>query len=1154
MTSSNLSWYRQRPVWLIAGLVAVLVALPFAAWHTLSKRAADRAEADARALSHVVSSFRDYYASSVAGRILQAGGAPVTLTEHYRDVPGGVPIPATLSIELGDALSRADAGTMRMSFVSDAPFARRNRPVLDDFQAQALQRFRTEPQAQEFTRLEVHDQTRRMRLAIPVRMGATCVACHNAHPDSPVKTWKVGDVRGIQEVSMAVAPPFKLGDFSPVTMSLLAFITLSGLLLQDYRRGNRQLAAASAQVEAAKEEQAAILETAEIGIALLRDRHVVTCNASFDRIFGAPPGGMLGVATREWYVSEEDFIAGGKEVYAQLARGERNYRELKLRRRDGSAFDARLSGSAIDPSDMPKGTVWLVEDITLRKQAERAMVQAKELAEEAAKAKGDFLANMSHEIRTPMNAIIGMSHLALKTGLDARQRDYIGKIQSSGQHLLGLINDILDFSKIEAGKLDVEKAEFRLDRILDNVANLIGDKASSKGLELVFDVAWDVPEVLVGDSLRLGQILINYANNAVKFTERGEIDVVLRVQERTADSVLLYGAVKDTGIGLTPEQQAKLFQSFAQADSSTTRKYGGTGLGLSISRKLAELMGGTVGVNSVHGQGSTFWFTARLGIGQAGARRQASVDLRGRPVLVVDDNDTARTVIKDLLCGMGFEADGAAGGAEAVDAVLQRSRGPKPYEIVFLDWQMPEMDGIQTAFALRALQLDKPPHLVMATGFGREEVRAQALEVGIEHVLVKPLNASGVFDTAMVLLGLRDAADSLSAHDAASGSARSALEPLRGARLLLVEDNDLNQQVATELLTDAGFVVEIAQNGRIAVEKVSAAQRPGAEPFDLVLMDMQMPVMDGVAATEEIRLAVPVARLPIVAMTANAMQQDRERCLRAGMQDVVTKPIDPDALWRALQTWIKPRDFGPAPTPNLLTGGAEAGPGSVPEVPSQRASQMEPPLPVGIPGLDTALGLKRVLGKVPRYVSMLQRYVDGQRHSVAEIQAALAVGDRDTAQRLAHTTKGVSGNIGAARVQALAEQLENALKTGAPLNSVAPQVGALERELEPLVMAIAAHLARHDPAAAGQAQGHATPINASHLREVTGRLRALLQDMDSETGEWIQTHHALLAQALPGHFQALEAAVDAFDFDVATDLLDAAMATMAAPSSERVDR
>ncbi|MGA1328497.1 MAG: response regulator, partial [Rubrivivax sp.] len=848
-----------------------------------------------------------------------------------------------------------------------------------------------------------------------------------------MKTWKVGDVRGIQEVSMNVAPPFKLGDFGPVTMSVLAFIILSGLLLREYRRGNRQLATASAQAEAAKEEQAAILETAEIGIALLRDRQVVACNASFDRIFGAPPGGMLGVATREWYVSEEDFIAGGNEVYAQLARGERNYRELQLRRRDGSAFDARLSGGAIDPSDMPKGTVWLVEDITLRKQAERAMVQAKELAEEAAKAKGDFLANMSHEIRTPMNAIIGMSHLALKTGLDARQRDYIGKIQSSGQHLLGLINDILDFSKIDAGKLDVEHVEFRLDRMLDNVANLIGDKASTKGLELIFDVAPELPEVLVGDSLRLGQILINYANNAVKFTERGEINVVLRVQERNDDSVLMYGAVKDTGIGLTPEQMAKLFQSFAQADSSTTRKYGGTGLGLSISKKLAELMGGTVGVESTPGQGSTFWFTARLGVGKASTRRAPYPDLRGRPVLVVDDNDTARAVLKDLLTSMTFEVDDVAGGAAAVEAVRARALGPKPYEIVFLDWQMPGMDGIETAQALRALGLTKTPRLAMVTAFGREEVRRQASANGIDHLLVKPVNASLLFDTAMAMLGLEGEADGANPVTVDSRDATQ-LERIRGARLLLVEDNDLNQQVASELLADAGFAVEIAENGQIAVDKVLAGLQSGGARFDLALMDMQMPVMDGVTATVTIRRQVSADELPIVAMTANAMQQDRDRCMQAGMQDVVTKPIDPDNLWRALLQWVRPRPgLGADAIAHLATD--HPGAATATTIASDTAAVARggpateaPTLPQGIDGLDTALGLKRVLGKVPRYVAMLEKYVAGQRNAIAEIRQALAAEDRDTATRLAHTTKGVSGNIGATVVQGLAEDLEQALK------------------------------------------------------------------------------------------------------------------------------
>jgi PAS domain S-box-containing protein len=655
-------------------------------------------------------------------------------------------------------------------------------------------------------------------------------------------------------------------------------------------------------VRSASAEQDAIFGAATVGIAFLKNRIIVRGNPQLDRLFGYQPGEQLGQSTRIWFADDASFNDVGG-AYADLAAGKIHQRDQQYVRKDGSPFWCRISGSAVDPNDMSHGVVWMLEDVTEARAASKALAQAKELAEDAAKTKSDFLANMSHEIRTPMNAIIGMAHLVLKTDMTPRQRDYVKKIQGSGQHLLGIINDILDFSKIEAGKLSVEHVDFELDKLLDNVANLVSEKTNAKGLELVFDVAPDVPRNLIGDSLRMGQVLINYANNAVKFTEQGEVDIIFRVKQRSDKEVLLYCAVKDTGIGLTPEQQAKLFQSFSQADASTTRKYGGTGLGLSISKKLAELMGGEVGVDSVHGEGSTFWFTVQLGIGTAKARNLIpDPDLRGRRVLVVDDNENARLVMNDLLTGMTFQVAEVGAGKTAVEAVKATAGTPEAFEIVFLDWQMPGMDGIEAARQIQGLGLAQSPHLVMVTAHGREEVLKEAANAGIEDVLIKPVNASLLFDTAMRVLGA-EVTDRRSAGDAPSLLLEE-MAAINGARILLVEDNDLNQEVASEILRDAGFFVDIADNGQIAVDKVTKNQ---SEPWDIVLMDMQMPVMDGVTATLEIRKDARFNELPIVAMTANAMQQDKDKCIAAGMVDFVTKPIQPDELWAALRRWIKPK-------------------------------------------------------------------------------------------------------------------------------------------------------------------------------------------------------------------------------------------------------
>jgi two-component system sensor histidine kinase/response regulator len=855
-----------------------------------------------------------------------------------------------------------------------------------------------------------------------------------------------------------------------------------------------------------------VLEDSPAAVTMVtEDGDQLFANRRLADMLGVPPEQMMLRRSSEFWANPEErttFLDAFRE------KGRIDDYEARLRREDGKEIWGLLNTRWMEQDGKRLLLTWMY-DITERKAAEEAMREARQLAEDAARTKSDFLANMSHEIRTPMNAIIGMAHLALKTDMTPRQRDYVKKIQSSGQHLLGIINDILDFSKIEAGKLSVEHVNFELDKLLDNVANLVSEKTTAKGLELVFDIAPDVPRNLIGDALRMGQILINYANNAVKFTERGEVDIILRVQERSDNDLMLYCAVKDTGIGLTPDQVGKLFQSFSQADASTTRKYGGTGLGLSISKKLADLMGGQVGVESVHGEGSTFWFTAKLGIGAEKARSLVpQPDLRGRQVLVVDDNESARLVLNDLLSSMTFKVADVASGQAAVEAVRQRSDTPEAVEIVFLDWQMPGMNGIETARQIKSLGLANEPHLVMVTSYGREEVIKEAATADIEDVLIKPVNPSLLFDTAMRVLGA-EVDGTRSAGDAPS-LLLEAMAAISGARILLVEDNDLNQMVAGEILTDAGFVVEIAGNGQVAVDMVT--KNSGA-PWDIVLMDMQMPVMDGVTATVEIRKHAEFNDLPIIAMTANAMQQDKDKCLAAGMVDFVTKPIQPDELWAALRRWIKPR--------------MEAGSGS-------QATTFEAAPGKGIPqgvhaveGLDTAAGMKRVLGKASLYLSMLRKFAAAQKDAVDEITTALDDGDWGTAERLAHTTKGVAGNIGAGAVQALAAAVEESIRERKQRENVDALLADLAAPLQKLVADIAAAL----PPEEGKG---AVTVEPEKLRQVCIRLAALLADDDSEASDLFADEGDLLNAAFPAHYRPIDDAIKAFDFEAALDKLKSA--------------
>lgn len=627
-------------------------------------------------------------------------------------------------------------------------------------------------------------------------------------------------------------------------------------------------------------------------------------------------------------------------------------------------------------------------------QLKEAMLEA----QTANESKSNFLANMSHEIRTPMNAIIGMTNLVQKTELTAKQENYLRKIDGAAHSLLGIINEILDFSKIEAGHLDIESINFNLEDVVNNVATVVGPKGAEKGLEVLCQTRREVPLYLVGDPLRLGQVLTNLLNNAVKFTEKGEIVMVIELVETLANEVILRFSVRDSGIGLSQEQISKLFQPFTQADASTTRKFGGTGLGLTISKRLVELMNGEIGVESEPGVGSTFYFTARFGVKEEMEnKRTVSRRLEGMRVLVIDDNQVSRDILSTMLEEVSFQVGVAASGAEGI-AELEAAK--EPYEVVVMDWKMPGMDGVETARRIKSNpNLTHFPSIIMVTAYGKDETIYEVEGGVLDGFLTKPVTPSRLLDSIMVVLGEEDV---LGRQTSDEPTTDTWVLALKGAQVLLAEDNEINQEVAIALLKEVGVVVTVANNGAEAVEKVNDAE------FDAVLMDIQMPKVSGFEATEQIRQDSRFKDLPIIAMTAHAMTGVREQVLAGGMNDYITKPVDPEHLYSTLAKWVgqSTKEAAIEQTKQSTEGGGI----------------------VSLPGIDVESGLTRVAGNWKLYLKLLRMFRDQFKEAVAELEESIQRGEFEKARGLAHSIKGVAANVGADAVSHAAGQLEKSFR------------------------------------------------------------------------------------------------------------------------------
>jgi len=858
----------------------------------------------------------------------------------------------------------------------------------------------------------------------------------------------------------------------------------------------KELSEAHDDLDRERERLQRILDASPVGVAITADNIGRFTNPRMEEMFAL----RVGSAVPDFYVFPEQREA----LLDQLSReGIVRDAGVQLRAPTGEIRDTLTTLVPMEYEGRQGVLGWVV-DVTELKSIQTALSEAKNAAEDATKAKAEFLANMSHEIRTPMNAVIGLAHLCLRTDLTAKQRDYVGKIHNAGTSLLSIINDILDFSKIEAGRLDIENVNFELDSVMNNISTVVAQKIQDKGLELLFHVSSDIPHTLLGDPLRLGQVLINLLGNAVKFTERGEIRLISELLERTGDKVKLRFSIKDTGIGMTKEQASRLFYAFSQADTSTSRKYGGTGLGLAISKRLVELMGGSIWVVSEPGSGSTFSFTGWFGLSEASARNVVPTRLGSLKVLVVDDNSAAREVLEEHLRAVGAEIELVASGAEAIVAVRRADAG-RPFDVLLLDWRMPGLDGVETARRIRTdASLNSVPAIVIVTAFGREEVRGEAELAGVNGFLIKPVNQSTLIN---VLAEVFAPEHMMAAREAVKTTAYD----LNGLRVLLAEDNAINQQIAVELLEGVGVSIDVANDGREAVEKLLAL---GDLPYDAVLMDLQMPEMDGYQATARIRAEPRLAGLPIVAMTAHAMAEERDRCLAAGMQAHITKPIDPELLYRTLMQFHRP--------------------GRAVEVSAKTVDHSSPPdAPFNVVGVDVVDGLRRVAGNVKLYRSLLRQFVEQQADAAAKISTCVEQRDFALAETLMHTLKGVSGNLGAKTTNEIAAELEIPLRNR-DVRSLDAGLPRLSIELARTMEAIRNSLA------ADSVEARPPPV-ALDPTETIALLKHLKQLLAGDDGAALdqlldarERFEGILSDA---DLNALERAVRDFDFTAALDCL-----------------
>ena len=854
--------------------------------------------------------------------------------------------------------------------------------------------------------------------------------------------------------------------------------------------------------------QKAIFDTVNIGILLLKDRKILELNNQICLSFGYEYDELLNQCTKIFYKNEDDFNYVSKE-YELLKSGEIATWEQLFVRKNLSTFWARVSMQAIDFKDSSKGIVAIINDITLEKKAIEDIKKAKLLAEESTKSKSEFLANMSHEIRTPMNAIIGMSYLVLQTSLNEQQKNYIQKIDMASKNLLGIINDILDFSKIEAGKMNFERIDFSLNDVLSNISNLFMFQIEEKGLELLFDIDINVPISLKGDLFRINQVLTNFLSNAIKFTSKGEIILSINLIEKNKNSAKIRFEVKDTGIGLSKEQKLKLFNSFSQADSSTTRKYGGSGLGLAICKQIVELMHGEIGVKSELGVGSNFYFELELQLQDEQQKiMEINKEIKDLKILIVDDNASSREILENIIKSLEFEVKSLCCGKESIIELKEAYLKGKPYDLVLMDWMMPQMDGLDTIAKINQdKQIEKIPTFIMVTAYNKDELIQKAKDTNIVGFLEKPISPSSLYDSILKAFGNNII---INAHENMKiDNFKEIKNSLTGNKALLVEDNLQNQEIAIAFLDNLGIKTVVSNNGKEALE---ALER---DDFNVILMDCQMPIMDGYEASKQIRKIDKFKDLPIIAMTANAMQGDKQKCIDAGMNDYMSKPLDFNRFYETLISYVKSNNI---------------------EEINKNKDVLKSVLDFEIEGLDLELALNRMALNTELLKNQLNRFVKSQKNFQQKIDVLVNSNQLEELIREIHTLKSLCGNIAATKLFDEANNLEEYLIYNGIDDNVLKLIKELSLNLKNLVSNIAKQMnisiiTDEDFLVSNLLK------NDEKIKKLFQELEILLKELDSSAIDKINQIKTLLGKNSLEEIEILENYINSFDFDKAIEFL-----------------